>query len=160
MYNGDPSVDFNSDGLGNIGGTYDGWHLCNGKDGTPDLSDQFPLGGHMNNAGGHVGYDNGWQSFVDGKTDQKTGGVKDITLNAEDTFQPNGNMAKLTVGMYNVAGVTGDASGPLYGDPSVVGADKRRVLNIESDGNTTPTAIPTVPPFTAIAFIIFVGYST
>src|SRR5678815_1302584 len=56
MYNGNPGTDFDSDGLGNIGGNYDGWHLCNGKDGTPDLSDNFPIAAHMNNADGHTGY--------------------------------------------------------------------------------------------------------
>jgi hypothetical protein len=61
-YHGDPSTVFDDNGLGKVGLEYDGWHLCNGKDGTPDLSDKFVIAGHMNNSNGHTGYNNGWQN--------------------------------------------------------------------------------------------------
>src|SRR4051812_45928039 len=41
MYSGDPATDFSgAGGLGTIGGDWDGWALCNGSNGTPDLSDR------------------------------------------------------------------------------------------------------------------------
>jgi len=81
-YTGDPSIDFDMDGnnpgRGKIGLSYDGWYLCNGFNGTPNLSDKFILGGHMDNSAGHTGYHNGWQASVKGPngdtTDLKTGG--------------------------------------------------------------------------------------
>ena len=37
----DVSGSFNSSGLGKSSGLYDGWAICNGNNGTPDLSDKF-----------------------------------------------------------------------------------------------------------------------
>src|SRR4029077_11212585 len=59
MYSGDPGTDFDTNGLGKVGLTYDGWHLCNGKDGIVDLSDRFIVGAHMNNHDGVNGFQSG-----------------------------------------------------------------------------------------------------
>ena len=95
VYSGNPGDDFdvhadptiakglNQFSKGKIGGQYDGWHLCNGQDGTPNLTDRFVVGGHMDNSAGHTGYSTNWQSFVDTKADSQTGGSGTSTITAQ-----------------------------------------------------------------------------
>lgn len=154
-YNGDPTVDFDTDGLGLVGGRYDGWHLCNGKDGTPDLSDKFLIGGHMNNSHGHTGYSSGWQTFVDGSTDQKTGGNHSVTLDAAHTYEPP---IDVVVYKRSAPGDTSDPAGNLAGVTPEPATDVHLYNN--SGGNTTPDPINILNPFVALGWIIFVGYST
>lgn len=156
MYHGDPSIDFDTDGLGKIGESYDGWHLCNGKDGTPDLSDKFMVAGHMNNANGHNGYSNGWQTFIDGVTDQKMGGNKEITLNANNTYR--GSRAAITAQRYTANGNAPASDGDLLGIGS--GGTQYTLIGGQPDtGNTSPDPISILNPFIAMGFIIFVGYA-
>src|SRR5215469_13771641 len=52
-YSGAPgSPNWDSDGHGIIGQAYDGWQICNGKNNSPDLSDRFIVGPHMNESSG------------------------------------------------------------------------------------------------------------
>jgi hypothetical protein len=163
-FNGNPTNHFNDDGKGNPGGEYDGWHICNGKDGTPDLSDRFIVGAHMNNLNGQTGWSSTqgqWRTFVDGKTILHTGGAKDITLTDKNTFQPGAVIGEVTVGRYIITpggGETLDEDGVLWGKKSAGDETKNTTINVISDGNTTPDPIPTLPPFVAFALIIFVGY--
>lgn len=150
-YHGDPSVDFDTDGKGKIGELFDGWHLCNGRDGTPDLSDKFLLAGHMNNENGHVGYDNGWQSFIGG-TDQKTGGEDSTTLTSATTYQKATQEVKLK--LWSADGNAPNNTGDLFG----LGANGEHTLIQADPGNTQPTSFTNLPPFIALGWIIFVGY--
>jgi hypothetical protein len=158
MYNGNPATDFDTDGLGNIGGTYDGWHLCNGKDGTPDLSDRFPIAAHMNQAGGHPQYNSdGWVTSISNVDDEHTGGVRDVTLNNDNTYRPA--KAAITAQRMTADGNAPDPAGALLGVGS--GGTQYTLQGGDADpGKTDPASFSVVPPFTAIAFIIFVGYST
>lgn len=158
MYNGNPATDFDTDGLGTVGGRYDGWHICNGKDGTPDLSDVFPIGAHMNNEDGHVGYSSGWQTFVDGVADKKTGGHKDFTLTNATTFRPE--VPETTARRHSADGNAPDPTGTLLGTGSGATQYPLQGGGAGDPGNESPTPVPLLPPFTAIAFIIFVGYTT
>lgn len=153
-FNGDPTNQFDSNGKGILGADYDGWHLCNGKDGTPDLSDQFVVGAHMNNSNGQVGWASGeWRTFVDGKTITRTGGVKEVTLTEDNTYRK----ADVGIAIDHFMGDTGrDPTGHLYGKPNV---DADETFG-DDPGNQTPDPIPILPPFVAFAWIIFVGYST
>jgi hypothetical protein len=36
------TANFDATGKGNMGGPYDGWAICNGQNGTDDMSDLFP----------------------------------------------------------------------------------------------------------------------
>lgn len=158
LYHGDPTIDFNTNGLGLVGGEYDGWHLCNGQDGTPDLSDRFMVAGHMNNANGHTGYNDGWQTFIDGTTDQKTGGDKEITLDAATTYAPH--IPAVNTQFYTATGNTPQPhTGDLWGKLGTSPPTDWNVLVPEIPGNPTPDPIPVLNPFIAIGFIIFVGYS-
>lgn len=154
MYDGDPAVDFSGlDGLGTIGGQYDGFAICNGNNGTPDLSDKFIVGAKMNDLG--VGYPGGagpWQTTVDG-TSQQSGGQKDITLTSATTYiAPT---AALTVHRRSSDGETADAAGGGFGLGSLGALD----LISANAGNETPDAIPTLPFYYALAFIKWVGYA-
>lgn len=155
-YSGDPTQDFDTTGLGKIGMTYDGWHLCNGRDGTPDLSDRFLIAAHMNN-NSVAGYQNGqWVTTEVHSAGEATGGTREITLGPATTYIPESGT--LTTSRLNVSGVTFDANGPILGAP-IGGPDNTTLPIVNIPGNTTPEAINIINPFIALAYIIFVGYN-
>jgi hypothetical protein len=160
-YNGNPGTDFDSTGWGNVGGEYDGWHLCNGNDGAPDYSDQFPVGAHMNNEG-HSGYvDNEWVSWIGDDAGKHVGGSKDVTLKDSNMVLPSGNIGTLKVGTYQIAGATLFTGETKWGQPSASDETKNTTVNIQSSiGTDTPDPINIIPPFVAFAWIIFLGYRT
>ena len=160
MFNGVPGYGappalFDANGHGNTGLEYDGWQICNGKNGAPDLSDHFILGAHMNNSGGHNGYDNGWQAYLPGfGGDFKNGGETAYLLNASNTYRPSSPGIK--VDKYAAGASNGnDPTGILYGVNSVQHLD----LLPPDPGNPTPAPLQIIPPFFAMAFIIFQGYN-
>ena len=159
MYSGNPETDFDSTGWGRVGGEFDGWHLCNGNDGTPDFSDQFPIGAHMNNEG-HSGYiSNEWVSWIGDKTGMHVGGSKDVTLTEGNMPLPSGNIGTLKVGTYQITGATLVAGETKWGEPSASDESKNTTLNIQSSvGNSEPDPVSVIPPFVALGFIIFLGY--
>lgn len=150
MYRGAPADDFaGTGGLGTEGGLWDGWALCNGNNGTVDLSDKFIVASHMTDMS--IGYSGGQHStIVDGTTTQ-FGGQKDITLDDDNTYRPA--VAAVEVAKWQADGNTPDAGGGLYG----VGSST--VLIPADAGNETPDAIPTLPPYVSLAYVQFVGYA-
>jgi hypothetical protein len=152
MYRGDPSIDFTgAGGLGAVGGEWDGWALCNGNNGTVDLSDKFIVASHMSDM--TIGYAGGQHSTnVTGSTTQ-TGGVAEVTLTNDDTYRPA--RPAVSVGRQTADGNAASVSGPLYG----VGTAGSVELLAADAGNETPDAISTVPPYLALAFAQFVGYA-
>jgi hypothetical protein len=158
MYSGDPSVDFDTGGRGLVGGTYDGWQLCNGRNGSPDLSDRFLIGAHMNKNLGHGQYgEDGWTTIVvDGSQDLHTGGDNAITLDAENTYRPATQATRFR--HWTADGNAPEAhTGNLYGVKST-NEDNNDDLVPGDEGNPSPPPITTIPPFIAVAFIIFQGY--
>src|SRR5439155_27034168 len=130
------------------------WALMNGNNGTPNVTDKFLVAAHLDDSGGHNKYTtSGWQTFVDGVSDEQTGGAPDITLNATNTFRyafPGVNVNK-----FQADGNASSSTGKLYGSGSA-----NEATLIEPDpGNATPPAIPTLPPYYALAYIQFVGYA-
>lgn len=159
-YTGNPGQDFDSTGWGVVQGEYDGWHLCNGNDGAPDFSDQFLIGAHMNNEG-HSGYmDSEWVTWVGTETGMHDGGSKDVTLKENNMFFPSGNIGTLKVGTYQITGATLVAGETKWGQPSASDETKNTTLNIQSEGSTAPDPVKILPPFVALAWIIFLGYRT
>jgi hypothetical protein len=176
-HDNDPTSDFDSNGLGNVGGNYDGWGLCNGKNGRPDYSDKFLLGAHMNKADSHTDYNNGWQAYIKTEknpTDKKTGGQFEVTLDDTNTFRPATN--DLWVGRWKADNPARDDASLIYGFPKKILTgqhqgepepnDPPNHQIITGDKGRTPDtdppieAIPTLPPFIALGWIVFVGYST
>ncbi len=175
-YSGDPSIDFdkNSDGIytsGKIGLTYDGWYLCNGLNGTPNLSDKFLLGAAMDNVG-KDGYAGGWQAAITGPdgtvTGYKTGG-KFIETIVEDNLPLLSNAAAGdTAGLW-IYGNEAKEDAPHPGtkvalvDSHYANAIPQQVNLTENAiggayGKSPPTPLWTVDPFVAMAFIQFKGY--
>lgn len=152
QYRGGPGTDFaGAGGLGTVGGEWDGWALCNGNNGTVDLSDKFIVASHMTDMA--IGYSGGQHStIVSGGTTQ-TGGAKEITLDDDNTYQPARDAVK--VGKWEATGNTPDAGSGLYG----TGTTGETTLLAADTGNETPDAIPTLPPYFALAFVQFVGYA-
>lgn len=156
-YTGNPGTDFDSDGKGIIEGNYDGWHLCNGRDGTPNLTDKFLVGAHMDDSGGHSGYASGhWQTFVDGMSDLQTGGVASNTLTTSDTYQPA--IASVRARRWDANGQTPNPHvGSLWGIKSATDSENDDIAPAVT-GNTSPSPFTNLPPFYALAWIIFIGY--
>lgn len=150
MYNGDPSVDFaGTDGLGTVEGEWDGWALCNGNNGTVDLSDKFIVGSHMSDM--TIGYSGGaHKTSVSGSTTQ-SGGVAEITLTNDNTYRPA--RAAVAVGKWEADGNTPNVGGTLWGSGS------NQELLAADAGNTAPDAIATLPPYYSLAFAQFVGFA-
>jgi hypothetical protein len=150
-YMGDPAIHFESNGRGIVGGEWDGFALCNGNNGTPNLSDKFIVGAKMDDLG--VGYPtNGpWKTNVSGSA-ESTGGVNEITLTDDTTYRP----AKPAVELFRrtADGETPDAAGGLFG----FGPDGASEIIAADPGNETPDAIPTLPPFYALAITKWIGY--
>jgi len=163
MFSGDPTNKFDAHGKGVIGGEWDGWHICNGKDGVIDLSDKFVIAAHLNDKDNQVGWnasDDVWQTFVDGKAVHDQGGAKDFTLTDKTTFRKAA--PPLTVDSWSADGnAHTPPSGQLLGlqpaqsfnDPN----NDRTMIAID-DGNTEPDPIPVLPPYFALAFVVFIGY--
>jgi hypothetical protein len=143
-------VDFaGTDGLGTVEGEWDGWALCNGNNGTVDLSDKFIVGSHMSDM--TIGYSGGHHSTsVTGATTQ-SGGAKDFTLDDDHTFRPS--TAAVTVAKWKADGNTPDVGSGLYG------AGSSQTLIAADPGNESPDPIPTLPPYLARAYAQFVGYA-
>lgn len=152
MYDGDPAVDFaGAGGLGTVGGEWDGFALCNGNNGTPNLSDKFIVASHMSDL--TIGYSGGaHKTSVSGATTQN-GGAAQVTLTNDNTYRPA--RAAVSVGRQTADGNTASVSGPLYG----VGSSGSIELLAADAGKTAPDAVPTLPPYYALALAKWVGYA-
>ena len=163
LYGGNPNTDFDSTGLGLVGLWWDGWALCNGQNGTTDLPDMFIVGAHM--PGPQPGGDGrpfwntttGFTTFVDQTTNQNKGGAAkgQITLDAAHTFIPPPPTA--FVGQWSATGNTAGVS--LYGVRHHDATDVDVIAGTGYPANTSPTPINVLPPFIAMGFAQFVGYT-
>jgi hypothetical protein len=170
-FSGDPGYNtsghFNPDGLGNVGGMYDGWHICNGKNGTPDYSNQFLCGANMNPpTGTPSGYDDGWQTLIDDKV-HHGGGQWTEVLEAKHIPLPQLKQTKMA--LYRITPGGGEdvhPDGPLFGLKT---ANVQHVIPGYPDDEYTyppedyagnePEGLFVGPPFYSAAWIIFVGYA-
>lgn len=154
-YNGDPDVDFGeTGGRGTVGGEWDGWQLCNGENGSPNLSDKFIVGAKMDDLS--TGYPNGdgpWTTGVSGESTQEGAGVHEITLNADNTFRLQTDA--VTLGYWQADGNTPNAAAGLIGRAG--GGSDFDLIDADA-GKEEPDAIPTLPPYYALALVVFIGY--
>lgn len=172
-YSGDPSIDFDKDTDGNytsgkIGDRYDGWFMCNGLLGTPNLSDKFLLGASMDNVG-KDGYSGGWQAAITGPDGTvqgyKTGGRFIDTILNDNLPLLNNADAGQAHGLW-IHGFDYTNGAPHAGDKAPI-VDAKFAADTPRDWNLTPTVygkLPpdpfwTTPPFYALAWIIFKGYA-
>jgi hypothetical protein len=157
IFIGDPSVPFDTNGRGVVGGLWDGWQIMNGKgSSTADWSDHFICGAHMNNTGGLSGYGTNWQTGVTGVGLSEGGSAySQLYLNHIPSLPTPGIVA----GSWKADSNARDASGQLYG---LVGTstDHSFTLLEATPGNPEPgDAFLTVSPFKAACFVQFIGYT-
>lgn len=151
-FTGNPATYFDGSGLGLVDTDWDGWALCNGANGTPNLSDKFLIPGKMDDSSG---YDEGgakWTSKVSG-VNLQSGGVKDFSLTLALTPRPA--RAAVSVGLATADGNGPAVSGPLYGSNA---SAETAILLAADVGVAGPTTIPTLPPYYACAIAMWKGY--
>lgn len=151
-FSGDPTGAFDVTGLGLPDTDYFGWALANGNNGTANLTDRFIIVGQVDNSD-ITGYSGGvWRTNINGSA-ENTGGVADITLDGTNTYRPA--FSRIAFDHMKADGNARDPTGALWGD--LGGGDDTTLIAADA-GNLTPPAIPTVPPFFALAFIAWIGY--
>lgn len=160
FFGGDPSTQFDGTGLGTVGGDWDGWAICNGQNGTPNLSNLFIIGGAMDNVG-ITGYAAGhWNTSTAGGSTQ-TGGSSTYAI--KNTDLPNMKI-NVTGHKYSAGAATGIKHTLVDGDwAGGVNVDLDPIANFGSDPSGTPpvpqTTVPTLPPFYTLCYTRFVGYA-
>jgi len=142
MYAGDWATYFDGSGLGYATLPWDGWAIANGNNGTINLTNKFIVPGYrcdgwylwVTNVDGYDAYTGGRATFQIQLTNLPS---MTITLNTRDGFQ-GGNMT----------GVTG------YGD------QHDAVWTYPLSGTGAQAPISLIPPYIALGFAQFVGYTT
>lgn len=147
MFAGSWSTYFDASGLGLEGLPWDGWAIANGNNGTLNLTNRFVIPGYRCDGWGL------WVTNVDGY-DAYTGGraaftialehlpYLTVTLNIRDGFAYNGG----------AFAVTGAGDNPQGGTNGVW------TYQIDSTGANWPISI--IPPYIALGFAQFIGYTT
>lgn len=147
MFAGAWSTYFDATGLGLEGLPWDGWAIANGNNGTLNLSNRFVIPGYRCDGWGL------WVTNVDGY-DAYTGGKPNyaialenlpyltVTLNIRDGFAYNG-------GAFAVTG---------YGPNPQGGATGVWLYPVDNTGSNWPISL--IPPYIALGFAQFVGYTT
>jgi hypothetical protein len=141
---------FDGTGRGIIGGDYDGWAICNGQNGAPNLQAYFPVCGGQGEGVGQPGV---WVTDTDGVAWRNTGGQKQrVTLTMANL--PN-MVAHSHIGSY----VTGAGTvGVGLSTNDAAQADYQLPVR---DGNNQPglsQALPFQHLYVALGFLMFVGY--
>jgi hypothetical protein len=140
MYTGAASV-FDGSGRGIVTGDFDGWCLCNGGNGTPNLIDRFIVSGSWNGSA--------WTTNVDGRVNRTAGGAPGPNI-----IRPS-NLPQLSVECFasGTAPLTG-GNGYCIGGPTQLGVSIWPVIETQGSPNTE---LP-LPYFYTLAFMMFVGY--
>jgi hypothetical protein len=140
MFIGNWPTFFDTTGLGTLGLGWDGWAIANGQNGTTDITNKFIVPGYRCDGIG------AWVTNVTG-SDTYTGGETTITI------QP-WNLPPLAVTLNQSAirsqGGTTTALVPGGGTPVTFA-----VNGIAG----TQTPIPCLPPYIAVGFAEFIGYT-
>ena len=160
LFNGNPALFFDGTGRGLTTSEWDGWSICNGQNGTPNLTDKFIVAAHMDDSAGQTGYSSGWRTMVSGSI-LATGGSKDTTLGISQI--PRDPSDVLVVDTFTADGNARDPAGLLFGHHSVSTGDpgdSGTEILIDADaGEGSPDVVPTLPPYFALAYVIFTGYT-
>lgn len=153
IFTGDPATYFDGTGLGIVGGEWDGWALCNGNNATPNLSNKFVTGGAMDNVG-ITGYSSGWKTSVAGGSLGTGGAATQQIINAN---LPLSNTQITGFGTYDGGASHTDKYAIITGKYDA--GSTQTTLTIGTIGADPQTALSTVPPFYALAFVMFKGYA-
>jgi hypothetical protein len=140
MYIGTNAV-FDGNGLGIIGGDFDGWQLCNGNGGAPNLEAYFLVGG--------VWTAGGWQTDTDGLSFKGSGGQKGPRLTAP-------MLPALATKMSFTLGAAAGSEVYTLGGAAI---DYYPVVDAVSGVATGGNNPMVLPLFYAVAYMMFVGYA-
>ncbi len=157
MFAGDPNGIFDATGKGIVGTPWDGWALCNGQNGTPDIRNRFPVG-YITNVAGQL------------QTNFNTLGTTSVNGGA---LPANYTIVESDLPTYNplFQGAEYDAGSSQPVNHFII--DNKWLnypegINAPNSGNTNygainapggiQTAIPIVPPYYCVAFVQFKGF--
>jgi hypothetical protein len=150
--------EFDGTGRGTIGGNWDGWAICNGQNGTPDLSTNFfPVTSNAYGAGGYVVWDynaNTWETF---------GGAEQGGHFLSPDELPHLRVRTGLYGTtgapagYNLSGGT-DGAGTAPGYATATVRDQNMVA-VGREGTGLGQKRMPMPRYVAIGFVMFVGYA-
>lgn len=139
---------FDTSGLGLAGLAWEGYCLCLGNHGTPDLRDLFIVAGYR--------YDGalGWTTKISGADTQRGG--------ANQTLMTLANLPTITWPVKVQQGFLGVGSGhngvPLGSTDTNAGSGGFQAGNVFGGHLGTQQVITTVPPWVAMAPAMWVGY--
>lgn len=141
MYHGS-GANFDGNGLGVVGSDVDGWAICNGNYGTPNMTDaRFPMGGAWNGST--------WSASGQGAR----GGSNNIRIAASNLPVLHvGALAEtkqVTPGGEVITTIAG------FGDPQ---ASKISDWPVEETQGSPNTAL-SLPQYNVFGFIMFIGYA-
>jgi hypothetical protein len=147
MYIGTNTV-FDASGRGIIGGDFDGWVVCNGNNGTPNLTSSFPMAGHMGANTTPPSPDGWWAQAENPGTWVRSGGALGPRKIAAS------NLPSLFTTMY----------GDPMGKPAGTGAyglngPVATTFFYEDTTLNSPNTPLHFEPYTVMGFIMFVGYA-
>jgi hypothetical protein len=145
MFNGNWTLYFDGTGLGIVGGTWDGWALCNGNNGTQNMIDNFVIAGSE--------YVDEWLTGVNGPLQNAGGQQGPWTLAASQ-------MPELSVdawGWFRPPLPEAGQPGLFIAPSGVSGAGVIGEWLINETAGSPNNPLP-FPPFIALGFAAFVGY--
>jgi hypothetical protein len=135
---------FDGSGRGIIGGSgpydEDGWQLCNGQNGAPNLDGYFPAGAAWNGSA--------WVTSADGLSYKTSGGVRQIQIAL-------GNLPAINTPMAYSPFWAKDTGNSYLNASQTVG---QGVKQFKATGTGANTPINTTPVFIAMAYLMFIGY--
>lgn len=145
MYAGAWTANFDATGLGILSGNWDGWALCNGNNGTPNLTDRFVISGNYSIGGG-------WYTYLAGPA-LNEGGANSIQIQLQNC--PSIPLTLLLTSSYAGGGLN-YAISTQQGSP--IGGGPTGLIQIATAGTGLQTPISTLPAYIAQGFAMFIGY--
>lgn len=136
--------EFDGTGLGTIGGNMDGWALCNGNNGTPNLEAMWPVCGQVSGTA--------FVTDTDGVGFKQFGGVKGLTTIRAANLPPL--HTQISAHPATVQAGSGHTDTFLSGagtDTTLTGYPVTETIN-------SPNSALPYPLYVALGFFQFVGY--
>lgn len=147
MFAGAWTTYFDSTGLGLSGLPWDGWAIANGQNGTMNLANQFLIPGYRCDGWGL------WVTNVDGY-DAYSGGASSFQIHYY-------NLPYLTISLLAHDGYAyggGAFAATNYGSSPQGGATGTWNYPIDNTGSMLPISL--IPPYLALGFCQFIGYTS
>jgi hypothetical protein len=149
MFSGPFSLYFDGTGRGLIGGDVDGWALCNGQNGTPNLEGFFPVGAQPGQAVGQA--TDQWFSNCEGNGWRNSGGNRGLTISM--------NYLPAMVAHSHIQGYLQGTGSGFAGSTSDATAPDYQLPVRDASGNAgLGQQLPSQHLYIALGFIEFVGY--